>query len=69
MGGDGEILPVQPAAEDLGTIAATRVALATMHRDRDTRSNADANFIALCQRCHMRHDRPEHRRRRWRTLF
>jgi hypothetical protein len=25
--------------------------------------------IVSCQRCHMIHDRPEHRRRRWTTLF
>ncbi|MCJ2019027.1 hypothetical protein MKK84_16515 [Methylobacterium sp. E-065] len=28
-----------------------------------------ANLAAFCQRCHMIHDRPEHQRRRWRTLF
>jgi hypothetical protein len=30
---------------------------------------ARLNLKALCQRCHMLHDRPEHRRRRWFTLF
>ena len=27
------------------------------------------NLVALCQRCHLIHDREEHRRRRWFTLF
>ena len=47
----------------------TRVVLAAAHRDHDTSNNADANLAAFCQRCHMIHDRPEHQRRRWRTLF
>ncbi|MCJ2062297.1 hypothetical protein MKK63_06225 [Methylobacterium sp. J-088] len=32
-------------------------------------NNAATNLAAFCQRCHMIHDRPEHQRRRWRTLF
>src|SRR4051812_35183238 len=28
-----------------------------------------SNLKAFCQRCHMLHDRPEHQRRRWMTLF
>jgi hypothetical protein len=47
----------------------TRVVLATAHRDHDPGNNAGANLAALCQRCHLLHDRPEHRRRRWATLF
>jgi hypothetical protein len=43
--------------------------LATAHRDHDTANNVAANLAAFCQRCHINHDRPEHRRRRWRTLF
>jgi hypothetical protein len=27
------------------------------------------SLVAFCQRCHMIHDRPEHQRRRRRTLF
>ena len=40
----------------------TRVVLATAHLNHDPTDNR-----ALCQRCHMLHDRDEHRRRRWRT--
>lgn len=67
--GYGRTLRVLPSLEDLSVIRTTRVVLATAHRDHDTANNADANLAAFCQRCHMNHDRPEHRRRRWRTLF
>lgn len=50
-------------------ITTTRVVLATAHRDHDPTNNRSRNLAALCQRCHMIHDRPEHRRRRWATLF
>jgi hypothetical protein len=46
----------------------TRVVLATAHLDHDPTNNRPRNLKALCQRCHMRHDRDEHRRRRWLTL-
>ena len=42
----------------------TRVVLATCHRDHDPTNNHGLNLAALCQRCHMLHDRPEHLRRR-----
>ncbi len=32
-------------------------------------SGRPANLAAWCQRCHMLHDRPEHARRRWLTVF
>ena len=32
-------------------------------------AHRSSNLKALCQRCHMLHDRPEHQRRRWFTLF
>ncbi|MET3414957.1 hypothetical protein [Methylobacterium sp. 1030] len=53
----------------LGRARRTRVVLAAAHRDHDTGNNANANLVAFCQRCHLIHDRPEHRRRRWFTLF
>ena len=49
----------------LGRARRTHVVLAAAHRDHDTANNADANLAAFCQRCHMIHDGPEHRRRRW----
>ena len=41
-----------------------RVALATAHLDHDPTNNHPRNLKALCQRCHMIHDREEHLRRR-----
>ena len=57
------------ALDVLGIVRRTRVVLAAAHRDHDTANNAARNLAAFCQRCHMIHDRPEHQRRRWRTLF
>lgn len=47
----------------------TRVVLASAHLDHDPTNNRQRNLAALCQRCHLAHDRPEHRRQRWATLF
>jgi hypothetical protein len=44
-----------------------RVALAMAHLDHDRTNNHLRNLKALCQRCHMIHDREEHLRRRART--
>jgi hypothetical protein len=55
------ILPGPPAAT-------MRVVLATAHLDHDPGNNRPRNLAALCQRCHLAHDRPEHRRRRAATL-
>ena len=67
--GKGQTLPALPTIEDLGAIRSTHVVLATAHRDHDTANNAANNLAAFCQRCHINYDRPEHRRRRGRTLF
>jgi hypothetical protein len=67
--GQGRALRALPTAEEVAGVRMTRVVLATAHRDHDTSNNADPNLVAFCQRCHMLHDRPEHRRRRWATLF
>ncbi|GJD46947.1 hypothetical protein AFCDBAGC_4832 [Methylobacterium cerastii] len=67
--GHGRSLHASPTFEELSVVRMTRVVLAAAHRDHDTGNNANANLAAFCQRCHMNHDRPEHRRRRWRTLF
>ena len=50
-------------------VRTTRVVLAAAHRDHDPTNNRPRNLVALCQRCHLIHDREEHRRRRWLTLF
>lgn len=45
-----------------------RVRLATAHLDHDPTNNAARNLAALCGRCHLAHDLPMHRRRRFVTL-
>ncbi|MGH1572695.1 hypothetical protein ACRAWG_21010 [Methylobacterium sp. P31] len=68
--GRGRRVRLAPCTVDvLAIVRTTRVLLAAAHRDHDTSNNADANLAAFCQRCHMIHDRPEHQRRRWATLF
>ncbi len=46
----------------------TRVVLACAHLNHDTADNRPRNLKALCQRCHMLHDQPEHQRQRLLTL-
>ncbi|MGH1588683.1 hypothetical protein ACRBEV_10330 [Methylobacterium phyllosphaerae] len=53
----------------LGRTRRTKFMLTAADRNHDAANNADANLAAYCQRCHRIHDRPEHQRRRWRTLF
>lgn len=57
----------QPAAwpdiVEYAGVRMTRVVLAACHRDHDPTNNRPGNLLALCQRCHMLHDRAEHRRR------
>lgn len=45
-------------------LKSTLVFLATAHLDSDAGHNHPRNLKALCQRCHIIHDRPEHLRRR-----
>lgn len=47
----------------------TSVVLASAHLNHDPGDNRPGNLAALCQRCHLTHDRQEHRRQRWWTLF
>jgi hypothetical protein len=43
----------------------TPVVLACAHLNHDPSDSGLQQLAALCQRCHMIHDGPEHRRRRW----
>jgi hypothetical protein len=45
----------------------TRVVLAAAHLDSDPTNNRMKNLRALCQRCHMLHDRPHHLAQHWIT--
>jgi len=49
-------------------IRTTRVVLATAHLDHDPRHNSARNLRALCQRCHLLHDRAHHTRQRALTI-
>ncbi len=37
------------------------IVLTIAHLDHDPTNNADENLAALCQRCHLRHDRGQHK--------
>ena len=68
--GEGRRIRGDLAADNpLAQVRTTRVVLATAHRDHDPTNNRSRNLVAFCQRCHLQHDREEHRRRRWLTLF
>ena len=56
-----------PDIEDAIGFRSTRVVLATAHLDHNPRNNRRRNLRALCQRCHLIHDRPRHLRQRWIT--
>jgi hypothetical protein len=45
----------------------TRVVLAAAHLDSDPTNNRLKNLRALCQRCHILHDRSHHLAQRWIT--
>ena len=49
-----------PWGADLDQLRTTRVVLAAAHLDHDPANNAFSNLKSLCQRCHLRHDRPYH---------
>ena len=55
--------------EPMAWLPKTPVRLASCHLDHDPSRNGPRDLAALCQRCHMLHDAPEHRRTRWRKAF
>lgn len=67
MRGPGDRDEWQPAAEGMEAdeLAAigyrfTRVVLTVAHVDHDKTNNDESNLAALCQRCHLNHDRKQH---------
>jgi hypothetical protein len=50
-----------PAFAEYKRLRRTRVVLAAAHLDHDPGNNRPRNVRALCQRCHLLHDRPHHR--------
>ena len=57
-------LPARAPSPEGEAIRTTKVILAAAHLDHDPGNNRPRNLKALCQRCHMLHDRDEHQRRR-----
>lgn len=53
-----------PDIVDYCAVQDRRFTLGTAHLDHDPANSRFRNLMALCQRCHLRHDRDEHRRRR-----
>ena len=45
----------------------THVVLAAAHLDHNPSNNRIRNLRAMCQRCHLLHDRPYHTLQRWLT--
>ncbi len=56
-----EVAP--PAYGEYKRLRRTRVVLAAAHLDHDLGNNRPRNVRALCQRCHLLHDRPHHQAR------
>ena len=57
--------PVTVSYEDSDDLKALEVVLTVAHLDQDPRNCDRSNLRALCQRCHLTHDKqPEQRRRR-----
>ena len=69
--GRGQLLRQLPVPTELPSALPqykTRVVLACAHLNHDPTQNGPRNLKALCQRCHLLHDRVEHQRQRWLTL-
>lgn len=45
-------------------VTGSEVVLTVAHLDRNSHNNSFFNLAALCQRCHLNYDRPEHTRNR-----
>ena len=57
-----------PDLLEAGAFRLTRVVLAAAHLNHRPGDNRLRNLRALCQRCHLEHDRAYHQAQRWRTL-
>ena len=62
--GQGRVVAWVDFSDFGAALRQTRVVLATAHLNHDPTDNRLRNLKALCQRCHLLHDRDEHRRRR-----
>lgn len=63
--GRGQVVrKLEPPSLSDTALKTTLVYLATAHLDHDPTNSHPKNLKAFCQRCHIIHDRDEHRRRR-----
>jgi hypothetical protein len=62
--GKGRVVRNLPPLSLDTAVKRTKVVLACAHLDHDPGNNEMSNLKALCQRCHMLHDKPEHLRQR-----
>ena len=62
--GQGRVVDWVDYRDYQGQLRQSKIVLATAHIDHDPTNNRARNLKALCQRCHLLHDRSEHRRRR-----
>jgi hypothetical protein len=58
-----------PDIVDYAGVAPRQVILSAAHLDHDPQNSRAGNLAALCQRCHLAHDRPEHAKRRRVTVL
>jgi hypothetical protein len=56
-----------PNLVEMARLRTTRVVLAAAHLDSNPTNNRLMNLRALCQRCHLMHDRSHHLTQRWIT--
>lgn len=52
----------------LHSVTGSAVVLTVAHLDHTPENNREENLRAMCQRCHLAHDRPEHARNARRTF-
>lgn len=57
IGETAKVVPYQDWLELPEGPGRTRIILTVAHLDRDTTNNERNNLAALCQRCHLNHDR------------
>jgi 5-methylcytosine-specific restriction endonuclease McrA len=57
----GAIMWEYRPADDEPELKFSAIQLGVAHLDHDSENNADDNLASLCRRCHLRHDRGQHK--------
>lgn len=50
--------------DEIGEYKIIKIILTISHQDHDVNNNEPSNLKALCQRCHLMHDREHHKKMR-----